>query len=717
MSKLKSKINKRMGLFILTVFSFWLKTYVSYLVEFDLGVTGLYQHFLLFINPLAIALILFSLSLYVKKERYFHFLLLGILFILSLLLYSNILYYREFTDFLTSNIIVGSNNVSGALITSTLAMVRAWDFIYWIDFIALTYLIISKKINNLSLKEGALRKRSVRGITALGILTFFINLGLAEIDRPQLLTRTFDRNYIVKYLGINFFTGYDIFQTVENNQIRAKANESDLRKIVTYSRDNHVEPNPDFFGVAKDRNVIVIALESVQQFLIDFELEDENGQKHEVMPFINSLFNHEDSYSFENFFHQTGQGKSADAEVLVENSLFGLPQGSVFQTLGSTNTFHATPNILDKEGYTTAAFHGNVGSFWNRTDTYQRFGYDYFFDAEFYDVSGDRSLEYGLKDKLFFHDSVEYLEQLPQPFYSKFITVTHHFPYPLDEQNAGFPLAQTADETINQYFATANYADQAIEEFFTYLKETGLYDDTIFVLYGDHYGVSNMRNPHLAELVGVESEDWGEYHNTHMQRVPLIMHIPGVNNGFISDKYSGQVDVLPTLMHLLGLETSEYLFMGQDILSEEFTEQVVLRNGRVITPEYSFIGQHIYNTETGEDLTEDFSDEERLELDELKNSAREVLSYSDEIVSKDLLRFYKSNSLGMTEPNGYLYANQLPELENDPNRHTSLIGLNNDISTSQLYQTNAPELLEEQLIEEQQKQETIEAESNIMHLK
>ena len=30
------------------------------------------------------------------------------------------------------------------------------------------------------------------------------------MDRPQLLGRTFDRTYIVKYLGIDTFTGYDL---------------------------------------------------------------------------------------------------------------------------------------------------------------------------------------------------------------------------------------------------------------------------------------------------------------------------------------------------------------------------------------------------------------------------------------------------------------------------------------------------------------------------
>lgn len=716
MLKLKQHLNKGMSLYWTVSLLFWLKTYVAYLTEFDLGVTGAYQHFLLFLNPAAITLIAFSASLYIKNIKRSRIVLLTVLAAMTLLLYCNILYYREFTDFLTLNILMGSNNVSGALFASVFAMLRPWDLLYWVDVILFTYVVFRKKNRHLAYKENSTRKRDLAGLTLLGVVLFVGNLFLAELDRPQLLTRTFDRNYIVKYLGLNFFTGYDIYQTVENNQIRARADESDLRRIGEYSRSIHAGPNDAYFGIAKDRNVVAIALESVQEFLIDFELEDENGNMHEVMPFVNSLFHSDESYSFENFFHQTGQGKSSDAEILAETSMFGLPQGSAFQTLGSSNTFHSTPNILKSVGYTTAAFHGNVGSFWNRTDTYQQFGYDYFFDSEFYDISGDRSLEYGLKDKLFFHDSAQYLEQLPQPFYSKFITVTHHFPYPLDEQNSGFPLAQTNDETINNYFATANYADQAIEEFFNYLKESGVYENTIFVLYGDHYGVSNMRNPHLAELVGEDPDEWGDFQNAQMQRVPLILHIPGIDNGQVFDTYSGQIDVLPTLMHLLGMETENYLFMGQDILSEEHNNAVTLRNGRVLTPEYSFIGQRVYEADTGENLTETLTEEELNVLYEQRDSLTDVLSYSDDSMSMDLLRFYTPEALRSIEKNDYQYMNQLPVLENEPNKETSIIEMNDGQSTTELYETDAPELFIHEPIEGIQLNETLELERDIKKL-
>src|SRR5690606_22069043 len=150
-----------------------------------------------------------------------------------------------------------------------------------------------------------------------------LNLGLAESDRPQLLTRGFDRNYIVKYLGMYNYQIYDAYQTTKANAQRALADSNDAVEVVNFTKSLYAEPNPKFFGVAEGKNVIYVHLESIQEFLIDFEL---NGE--EVTPFLNRLKADSNTIYFENFFHQTAQGKTADAEYMIENSIYGLPQGS-----------------------------------------------------------------------------------------------------------------------------------------------------------------------------------------------------------------------------------------------------------------------------------------------------------------------------------------------------------------------------------------------------
>src|SRR5699024_2242179 len=113
-----------------------------------------------------------------------------------------------------------------------------------------------------------------------------------------------------------------------------------------YLDNKFAEPNEDLFGVAEGKNVIKIHLESFQSFLIDYEL---NGE--EVTPFINSIVNDqiEDFTYYENFFHQTEQGKTADAELIMDNSLYGLPHGAAFVT-NSSNTYKSHPAILNHSG-------------------------------------------------------------------------------------------------------------------------------------------------------------------------------------------------------------------------------------------------------------------------------------------------------------------------------------------------------------------------------
>lgn len=86
-----------------------------------------------------------------------------------------------------------------------------------------------------------------------------------------------------------------------------------------------------------------------------------NGK--EVTPFLNSLYKNKHTISFSNFYHQVGLGRTSDAENMLETGTYGISDGSLFTSLGSENTFQAAPQILRQDGYTSAVFHGNVGTF------------------------------------------------------------------------------------------------------------------------------------------------------------------------------------------------------------------------------------------------------------------------------------------------------------------------------------------------------------------
>ena len=96
-------------------------------------------------------------------------------------------------------------------------------------------------------------------------------------------------------------------------------------------------------------------------------------------------------------------------------------------------------------------------------------------------------------------------------------------------------------------------------------------------MYGDHYGISDTRSSNLAELLGKNPETWSNYDKAMLQRVPYMIHIPGYTGGGISNTFGGEVDALPTLLHILGVDTSSYIQMGQDLLSPDNKQIVAFR--------------------------------------------------------------------------------------------------------------------------------------------
>lgn len=689
MKRLSKLVNTRIGFFSLLVFLFWIKTLIAYFTDFKLGAQGLVQYLIVLINPLGTTLLLFGLAFYFKRSRFFYPVLMGIDIANTLLLYLNVIYYREFTDFMTIATMTGYSKVNQGLSGSSLALTNVHDVFYWLDIVVILLLMLFRKIK---FDPRAFSHRLAFAFTSVSLVIFGINLMIAEIDRPQLLGRTFDRVYIVKYLGLDAFTGYDLVKSEHVSQMRKSATKSQLKTVEKFTKEHYAAPNKKLFGIAKGRNVIVIHLESFQQFLIDKKI---NGQ--EVTPFLNSLYHGQDTYAFSNFFNQVGQGKTSDAENMLETSTYGLSQGSLFATLGNDNTFQGAPAILNQRaGYTSAVFHGNVASFWNRNNVYKNLGYQYFFDASYFDTSGDKATGYGLKDKLLFADSIKYLQHLQQPFYVKYLTVTNHFPFDLDDEDkdSNFTTTNTGSSTVDNYFVTAHYLDQSLQEFFNYLDKTGLAKKSIIMIYGDHYGISNSENKNLASVLGKNADDWTDFDNVQMQRVPLMFVIPDSGgHGGIYSTYGGEIDVLPTLLHLLGISTKRYIQFGTDLFSSQHDQVVALRNQDFVTPKYTSISGKIYLNSTGKLAKLTKQEKKQLRADQKKVS--EELALSDSLNEKNLLRFYHPKGFKAVNPKDYNYANGLKkekQIEKSKGiQSTSIFSKNNNKTTTDSYSTDAPE--------------------------
>ena len=95
-------------------------------------------------------------------------------------------------------------------------------------------------------------------------------------------------------------------------------------------------------------------------------------------------------------------------------------------------------------------------------------------------------------------------------------------------------------------------ANLTLKQFFEDLKNSGLDKNTMVVMYGDYYGISENRKNAMSKVL---NRDINNFEQAQLQRVPLFIYAPGLK-GFVSETFGGEVDVRPTVLNLLGVDTT-----------------------------------------------------------------------------------------------------------------------------------------------------------------
>ncbi|WP_338044370.1 LTA synthase family protein [Paenibacillus pinistramenti] len=320
--------------------------------------------------------------------------------------------------------------------------------------------------------------------------------------------------------------------------------------------------SPKYFGADKGKNLIVVQMESFQNFLIGLKID---GQ--EVTPNINKLVK-ETTY-FNNFYTNAGSGTTSDAEFVVNTSFFAPKNEPATSSNYMKKSLPSLPKLMENNGYFTATFHTNSVDFWNRKDLYKAVGFDKFYDQSFF--GDDDHIAFGSSDEVLFAKTVPELSKLDaqsQPFYSMVISMSAHHPFRIPEEKYKMKLPEEYQGTLlGDYIQAQNYADYAMGQFIDKLKASGLWDDSLIVFYGDHQGLpmytlSSGEKDQIASLIG------HEYGYTDMFNIPFIVHSPSGQLPAVMSGTGGQVDILPTVANLLGVSVDQQLHFGEDLFNQ-----------------------------------------------------------------------------------------------------------------------------------------------------
>ncbi len=87
---------------------------------------------------------LLSIALYVRRSKASYITMMVIYALASFLLFANVVYYREFTDFITVNTFLGAGKVASGLGESAIRLFRPYDVLYLIDIVILPILLLAQ---------------------------------------------------------------------------------------------------------------------------------------------------------------------------------------------------------------------------------------------------------------------------------------------------------------------------------------------------------------------------------------------------------------------------------------------------------------------------------------------------------------------------------------------------------------------------------------------
>ncbi|MFC6553392.1 LTA synthase family protein [Cohnella cellulosilytica] len=576
--------------------------------------------------------------------------------VLSFLIFADLIYFRYFKDFISVPVLLQAGQV-GELQESIWSLTQPGDWIYFAD------LPIAFALAGWMLwKHSAKRKRAAASEriayrSRIGFLwrkllpaslVFVVGWALVyypvEEQKNGWASGLFVGNWwnvpIYNVTGLLGFHGYDTYRYAKEHWFGAKLSEEQIQEAKSWFEDRQqlqkqMESEP-MFGQYAGKNVLIVQAEAFQTFVLGQSIGGE-----EITPNLNRLI--EQSLYFPNFYHQTAQGRTSDADFLTSCSMHPMPTGSVFVRFAG-NEFDCAAGILQNLGYDTTVHHAYDGSFWNRNNMYHNMAYDQFYTLKDYQI--DEPIGWSLGDESFFRQTVEQLkERNRSPFYAMTITLSSHHPFKLPYVNQEMNTGELSGTIMGDYIQAARYVDSAVGKLVRDLQDEGLWDDTVLLFYGDHdnsvYDWS-LYEKFFGRPVSELDKD------RIVRQVPFLIHLPGDEQVGVVEKAVGQIDTLPTLMHLLGIPTQDRYLMGISMLSEA-PKSVVFRNGGFTDGKVYFIPSADGLIENGKCYS--LEGEEAAEIDtaacaEGAESAKRDLSVSDTTIENDLLPVFRQEDGG-----------------------------------------------------------------------
>lgn len=346
-------------------------------------------------------------------------------------------------------------------------------------------------------------------------------------------------------------------------------NETDdtLKAVSNYFINKTITDKNDYTGMFKDKNLIVIMMESANDIFIN----------QEYYPNFYKLYS--EGWSWDNNYSPRNSCATMNNEFSGMTSLYSIYNTCTASKYKNNSYFESIFNLFNKQNYVTFSSHDYTEAYYPRSTIHKNMGSGEYYGVQKLGISYSNEYKNWANDDEFMEAVLKIIDKKTsnkEHFMTWLTTVSSHQPYSVDSIQGDKYYNMTKDtgypSDVRRYMSKLKILDDGLGVLLKGLEDRGILDDTVIVLYGDHYpyGISKE---HLNEVLEYDTEE-----DMNAEQVPFVIYNSTVEAKKF-DQYTFYLNILPTLANLFDLDYDPRYYLGTDLFSNDAESLTVFADG------------------------------------------------------------------------------------------------------------------------------------------
>ena len=473
-----------------------------------------------------------------------------IVFLFSFWGLSQLWYYRTYDDLMPFSSFLLFDNVSPLLLNSIKASMKLTDILFILPPFFLFILYWFLFVDTIKKTPVNSKKRVIYTISIL-LFAILIHLMNAYVFYSQMQNRTtcpLGLRYVntvnyISYFDFNGFVPFCIHSFINTILEKRSLNIKEKEEIESFLSKYMLKYTDNQYAVKEKQNLIVIIVESLNSWLINFKLDSI-----EVTPHLNQLCQENNSILALHIQPQVKSGRSSDAHFMYNTGLLPINNGAVAVRFGEAE-YPSLAKAL--KGYKSLSMVCDDAKYWNQETAFKSYGF-----TQLYDSRSMMNTSGNINDHILLEKAANQIKHVDFPFYAQLVTISMHYPYnTLEIPSTNISKSKLYTKDIRNFLEKAHFCDNAIGKFIQELKETGIYEKSLIAIISDHNEIDKNQIENRKETLPEDKE------------IAMI-----ILNGSQKLNYTSkmeQIDIYPTLLDLMGANNYPWKGLGHSIFRKD----------------------------------------------------------------------------------------------------------------------------------------------------